>query len=107
MPEEKPTGKTTRSEQYLDRVDRMLAERGADRQHRESFDDPEEITSRQQVEEIARQAAENAIRVPVHVVIFTSEYTSPQRKTWSTRRRACRCRSGADGFVAVHARSTR
>lgn len=69
---------TTRSEQHLDRVDRMIAEHRGD-----VFDDPEEITSRQQVEEIARLAAEDVVRArptPVHITLAERYSSMPPSK---------------------------
>lgn len=74
MPDKKPT--EMRSEEHLDRVDRLIAERRG-----EAFDDPEEITSREQVEEIARIAAKDAVRAtmptPVQVVISERHSSTP------------------------------
>ena len=79
MADKKPTENQTRSStEHLDRVDRLIAE-----QRGKSFDDPEEITSRTQVEEIARHAAEDAVRgritppTPVQVVIAERPSSTP------------------------------
>jgi len=70
-----PTGITTRSsDEHLDRVDQLLAE------HRGEPPD-EEITNRQQVEEIARAAAEKAVEgrppMPTPVQFVIAERPSP------------------------------
>lgn len=74
-----PTGNTTPSEVHLDRVDQMLAEHRGDR-----FDDPEEITSRQQVEEIAKQAAEDAVRGTMPTPVQFVPVVFPERPVSST-----------------------
>ena len=89
-----PTGNTTPSDAHLDRVDRLLAERRG-----EKFDDPEEITSREQVEEIARVAAEEAVKgrppmpTPVQIVFPERPSSDPP----SIRRRNAKL--GAIGGV--------
>ena len=69
MADGKPTEKPTQSDvdRHLERADRLIAAHRGDK-----FDDPEEITSRQQVEEIARSAAEDAVRAhtPIPQVVF-------------------------------------
>lgn len=69
MADKKPTENPTQNDvdRHLERADRLIAEHRGDR-----FDDPEEITSRQQVEEIARHVAEDAVRAhtPIPQVVF-------------------------------------
>jgi hypothetical protein len=74
MPDKKPTEKH-KAEHHLDRVDRLLSGR-----RDESFNDPEEITSRTQVEEIARHAAEDAVRARPPVVVIADNPPSTRHR---------------------------
>ena len=79
MADKKPTES---SSEYLDRVDRLIAE-----QRGKAFDDPEEITSRTQVEEIARHAATDAVRATMPTPIQVSFVERPSSTPPSVKKR--------------------